>query len=142
MAHTPGGRCSVRQSLLNVNRWFFDFDQAAVGGKGGASVLLDTAQGLASVDGVHRNDLLPKRSTGSLLAEGMALVGMPRPAIVEAYNVDKKTVAVLATGGNGQGTVLGNMLEDAAKALGATILRWEPVPDGKRFHLRIHVRYP
>src|SRR5262249_18063350 len=54
----------VRQSPTDANRLFFDFDAAAPGGRGGASVRLDPGQGLASIDGVHKNVNLPPRSTG------------------------------------------------------------------------------
>jgi hypothetical protein len=62
----------VRQSPTDANRLFFDFDSAAPGGRGGASVRLDPAQGIASIDGVHKNINLPPRSTGGLLAEGLS----------------------------------------------------------------------
>jgi len=137
-----GARCSVRQTQQDPCRWLFDFDPAAPGGRGGASILLDPALGLASIDLVHRNDLPPKRSTGGLVAEGLAQTGMPRPAILEAYNVEKSTRIALAAGGNGRGTLLGNFLEDTAAALGGAIVLWQPVADGSLFHLRVHVRYP
>jgi hypothetical protein len=119
-------RVTVRQSPTDANRLFLDFDPAAPGGRGGASVRLDPGQGLASLDGVHKNVRLPPRSTGGLLAEGLQQSGMPRPAILEGFNVERSTAAALAAGGNGQGTLLGNMLEDAARALGGTVTRWEP----------------
>jgi len=61
---------------------------------------------------------------------------MPKPIVLEAYNVEKTTSAALAAGGNGRGKLLGNLLEDTAKALGGTIRHWEPVQDGSNFHLR------
>lgn len=133
----------VRQSPHNPQRWFFDFDAAAAaaGGGGGASVLL-YHQGLASIDAVHKNTRLPRRSTGRLLAEGLKQAGLPRPMILEAYNVEKSTHAALATGSAGAGTLLGNMLEDTATALGGTIVRWEPILDVGCYHLRLHVAYP
>jgi hypothetical protein len=67
---------------------------------------------------------------------------MPRPAILEAYNVERTTAATLAAGGNGQGTLLGNLLQDTAKALGGTVSTWEPVPDGAVWHLRVHLSFP
>jgi len=67
---------------------------------------------------------------------------MSRPAILEAYNVERSTRGSLRAGGNGQGTLVGNLLEDTARALGGTIVRWEAIPDGNSFHLRIHVIYP
>jgi hypothetical protein len=68
---------------------------------------------------------------------------MPRPAILEAYNVTEQTTeAALKAGGNGQGTVLGNMLADTAAALGGTITGWQPVWDGYTYHLRVSVVYP
>jgi hypothetical protein len=48
----------------------------------------------------------------------------------------------LSAGGTGQGTRIGNLLEDAAAALGGTVIRWEPMPGGGLWHLRIHVAYP
>jgi hypothetical protein len=132
----------VRQSPYNPNRWFFDFDTAAPGGQGGASVLLDPGLGLASIDGVRKNTKLPPRSTGALLADGLRQVGMARPTVLEGYNVERTTHAALAAGGNGQGTRIGNLLEDTAKALGGMINRWEPVADGNCYHLRVHISYP
>ena len=135
-------RTAVRYDPSNPNRWIFDFDPAAVGGGGGASVLLNHDRGLASFDGVHKNVLLSKRSTGGLLADGLVQAGMPRPTILEGYNVGRTTRAALAAGGSGQGTLIGNLMEDTAKALGATVSQWEPVPDGPFWHLRVHVSYP
>src|SRR5437667_541 len=109
LANPTGSGCSARQSPHDPNRWFLDFDAAAPGGGGGASLILDPAQGLASVDGIHKNILLPGRSTGRLLAEGLGLAGMPKPAILEGYNVEKTTRATLAGGGDGQGTLIGNL---------------------------------
>lgn len=142
MAQGAGRRCSVRQSRHDPNRWFFDFDAAAPGGRGGGSVLLDPALGLASIDSIRKNVFLPRRSSGALLAEVLILTGMARPAIVEVYNVERTTRQALSAGGNGQGTLLGNFLEDTAKALGGVITRWEAIPDGGAFHLRVHVAYP
>ena len=138
----PAGGCVVRQSPHDPRRWYFDFDAAAPGGGGGAAVLLDIALGLASIDGIGKNLLLPRRSTGALLADGLSRIGMARPIILEAYNVERTTGAALAAGGDGQGTLLGNTLEDAAKALGGVVIRWEPVSDGSSYHLRAHVSYP
>ena len=142
MAHNPGIRCSVRNSIWDPNVWIFDFDPAAPGGRGGASVAFETTIGLASIAGIHKNGLLPKRSTGALLADGFRQTPMPHPAILEAYNVEKTTRTHMAAGGDGQGTFLGNTLADTAKALGATITYWEPVPDGNIHHLRVHLAYP
>jgi hypothetical protein len=142
LAQNPGGRCSAQQSPLIPNRWYLDFDKACPSGKGGAGILVDPVLGLASIDGVHRNDLLPRRSTGGLLAEGLVLVGMPQPSILEAYNVDKSTFAALIAGGDGHGTLLGNLLSDTVTALGGSITRWDPVPDGGTYHLRVQVTYP
>jgi hypothetical protein len=105
-------------------------------------VYFDPGQGLASIDGVSKNVLLARRSTGVLVANGLKQAGMPKPKILEAYNVEKTTLAVLAAGGNGWGTLIGNLLEDTVKALGGTIMRWEPVQDAGSFHLRMHVCYP
>jgi hypothetical protein len=132
----------VRQSPRDPQRWFFDFDAAAPGGGGGAGVLLEVALGLASIDGVGKNLLLPRRSTGALLADGLRQVGMGRPAVLEGYNVERTTRAALAAGGNGRGTLIGNTLEDTVRALGGAIARWEPVPDGNYYHLRVHISYP
>jgi hypothetical protein len=135
-------RVVVRQSPTDANRLFFDFDPAAPGGRGGASVRLDPGQGLASIDGVHKNVSLPARSTGGLLAEGLQQGGMPKPSILEGFNVERTTASALAAGGNGQGTLIGTMLEDAAGALGGTVTRWEPIKDGNIWHLRVHISYP
>lgn len=78
-----------------------------------------------------------------MLADGLKQEGMPKPAVVEAYNVvEKSTHAALVAGGDGQGTLIGNLLEDTAKALRGTVSRWEPVKNGNAFHLRIHLSYP
>jgi hypothetical protein len=77
-----------------------------------------------------------------LLVEGLKLVGLPQPAILEGYNVEKTTRAALVAGGTGQGTLIGNTLEDAAAALGCTIVRWEPIQDANCYHLRVHLAYP
>lgn len=135
-------RVAVRQSPTDSNRLYFDFDPAAPGGRGGASVRFDPGAGLASIDGVHKNVSLPPRSTGGLLAEGLQQAGMPKPVILEGYNVERNTSAALAAGADGQGTRIGNMLEDAAQALGGTIVRWEPIKDGSVWHLRVHLAYP
>jgi len=135
-------RTTVRQSPTDTHRLFFDFDPAAPGGKGGASVRIDPGKQMASIDGVHKNNNLPSRSTGELLAEGLWQTVLPKPAILEGYNVEKSTAAVLAAGGSGQGTLIGNMLEDAATALGGAVGRWESVRDGNIWHLRAHVSYP
>jgi hypothetical protein len=132
----------VRQSATNPNRWFFDFDAAAPGGGGGASVLLDPHQRLASIDGVRKNISLPPRSTGALVAEGLKQAGMPRPAILEAYNVERTTAAALVAGRNGQGTLIGNLLADTVRDLGGSIARWDPIQDGNAWHLRVHITYP
>jgi hypothetical protein len=127
---------------VDANRLFFDFDAAAPGGRGGASVRLDPGQGLASIDGVHKNVRLPPRSTGGLLAEGLLQFSMPNPAILEAFNVERTAAAALNAGGTGQGTLIGNMLEDAAGALGGAVTRWEPIKDGPVWRLRVHIVYP
>jgi hypothetical protein len=105
-------------------------------------VKLDPGNGLASIDGVHKNVSLPPRSTGGLLADGLKQAGMPRPAILEAFNVEPSTAQTLAAGGNGQGTLIGNMLEDTARALGGMVTLWEPVQNGNSWHLRIHITFP
>jgi hypothetical protein len=45
----------VRQHPNDPDVWFFDFDPASPGGRGGASVVLDASIGLVSIAGVHRN---------------------------------------------------------------------------------------
>ena len=139
---TSGSRVTVRQSPTDPNRLFFDFDPAGPGGRGGASVRLDPTRGLASIDGVHKNVRLPPGSTGGLLADGLRQAGMPKPAILEAFNVERSTAAALIAGGTGQGTRIGNLLEETTGALGGTMARWEPVRDGSLWHLRAHVTYP
>ncbi len=132
----------MRQDQIDPNRLYFDFDPAAPGGRGGASILLDPTRGLASIDGVHRNTKLPRRSTGDLLAERLRQVGTSRPAVLEAYNVERKTASDLIAGGTGHSTPIGRMLEDVAKALGGVVTRWEPVRDSGIWHLRAHISYP
>jgi hypothetical protein len=138
----PGPRTTVHRSRADADGVLFDFDAAAPGGRGGASVRLDRAQNLASIDGVHKNISLPPRSTGGLLAEGLQLSGMPEPAMIEAFNVEKSTALVLNSGVTGSGTRMGDLLADAASALGGTITQWEPVKDGRMWRLRIHISYP
>jgi acetyl esterase/lipase len=75
-------------------------------------------------------------------ADGLNQCGMPTPAILEGFNVETTTAAVLTSGGNGQGTLIGRLLDDVAKALGGTVTRWEPVKDGNTWNLRAHVSYP
>jgi hypothetical protein len=142
MSGTPHPRVLVRQHPVDGTRFFFDFDGAAPGGRGGASLRFDLARGLVSIDGVHKNSNLPPRSTGILLADGLRQAGMAKPLILEAFNVAAITAATLTAGGNGQGTVIGNLLQDAARALGASITCWEPVQDGRSWHLRIHLSFP
>lgn len=132
-------RVTVRRSPADPNRLYFDFDAAAPGGRGGASVRIDSAHRLASVDSIHKNGLLPPRSTGGLLAEGLRLAGAATPVILEGYNVERVTAATLAAGGDGRGTPVGNLLADAAAALGRVVIRWEPIPDGSAWHLRLHL---
>jgi hypothetical protein len=105
-------------------------------------VRLDPDQELASVDGVHKNVKLPPRSTGSLIADGLQQAGVAKPTVLEAYNVERTTATELEAGGDGQGTLLGNMLEDVARALGGAVNQWEPIKDGTIWHLRIHISYP
>jgi hypothetical protein len=141
VSFTPGRRTVVTPSPTNPNRVYFDFDPASPGGRGGASVLLDPTQGLASVDGVHKNGHL-RRATGALLADGLQQTSVPQPSILEGYNVEKTTAVALAAGGSGQGTWIGKLLADAATALGGRVTTWEPVRDGTIWHLRIHIEYP
>jgi hypothetical protein len=132
----------VIRNQTDPNRLIFDFDPGAPGGRGGASIRLDPVRGLASIDGVHRNIKLPNRSTGGLLADGLIQAGMPRPAILEAYNVEASTAASLGLGGTGRATRLGKLLDDVAKSLGGMVALWEPIPDGGIWHLRAHLTYP
>src|SRR5579884_3369874 len=99
---SSGPKVTVRRSPTDPNRLFFDFDVAATGGRGGASLRLDPGQGLVSIDGVHKNANLPSRSTGSLLAEGLRQSGMAKPTILEGFNVERTTARALAAGGSGQ----------------------------------------
>jgi hypothetical protein len=138
----PSTRTRVRHDPSDANRLYFDFDPAAPGGMGGASLRLHPDQGLASVDAVHKNVRVPKRSTGGLLADGLRQSAMPKPVVLEAFNVEKTTAAALASGGDGQGTLLGNMLSDAVAALGGSVARWESIIDGNIWHLRAHIAYP
>ena len=138
----PLSPITVRHSPIDPNRLFFDFDPAAPGGRGGASVLLDRVRGIASIDGLHKNTRLPPRSTGGLLAAGLQQSGMPQPATLEGFNVEKTTAATLSAGATGQGTLIGNLLEDTASALGGIIIQWEPIEDGNIWHLRVHLCYP
>ena len=103
---------------------------------------LDSAASLVSIDGVRKNSHLPPRSTAGLLADGLKQVGMLKPAILEGYNVERSTATALANGASGQGTLIGNLLEDLAVALGGSVTRWEPIQDGNAWHLRVHVTYP
>ncbi len=86
--------------------------------------------------------MLKRRSTGGLVVEGLQQAGMSRPAILEAYNVERTTRAALAAGGDGQATLIGNLLEDTVNGLGGTITQWEPIHDHSSFHLRVHISYP
>jgi hypothetical protein len=140
----PGAqpRCVVRQSILHKDAWIFEFDPASPGGRGGCAVALVIATELASISGVHRNDHLSRRSTGGLIAEELGQTPLPRPKVLEAYNVEETTACRLMAGEDGQGTLLGNTLEDTAKSLGAKIERWETVPDIGAIHLRVHLSYP
>ena len=105
-------------------------------------MLFDPGLGLASIDGVRKNVNLPSGSTGGLLADGLKQAGIPRPAMLGAHNVERTTAAALVGGGTGQGTLIGNLLSDVAKALGGMITRWEPILDGSAGHLRLHISYP
>ncbi len=133
---------TVRSDPADPFRLYFDFDPAAPGGRGGASLRLDPRRGLVSVDGIHRNSRLPPRSTGGLLADGLRQTLLPTPTVLEAYNVERTTAAALAGGGDGSGTRVGDFLADAVAALGGTVVVWEPIRDGTAWHLRVHVVYP
>jgi hypothetical protein len=138
----PGRQVSVRHDPADPNRLFFDFDPAAPGGRGGASIRLDPVQGLVSIDGVHKNVSLPPRSTGILLADGLRQSGMLKPSILEGFNVERNTLSLLIGGGTGSGTRIGNLLDDTASALGGYVMRWEPIQDGTIWHLRAYLSYP
>jgi hypothetical protein len=142
LSQPRGSGCIVRQSPNDPARWFFDFDAAAPGGRGGASLRLDASKGLVSIDGIRKNALLPSRSTGGLIADGLRQAGLPKPSLLEGYNVERTTAAALANGGTGLGTLIGNLLEDVARALGGIVARWEPIRDSNAWHLRAHVIYP
>jgi hypothetical protein len=45
--------------------------------------------------------MLPPRSTGGLLADGLKKVGMTSPVVLEAYNVERITAAALAANRDG-----------------------------------------
>jgi len=55
---------------------------------------------------------------------------------LEGFNVEKTTAVALNAGG------FGHMLEDAARSLGGTIVRWEPIRNGGIWNLRAHLSYP
>ena len=140
----PGAqpRGVVRQSVLYKDAWVFDFDPASPGGRGGCAVTLVFAMEMASIGGVHRNYHLSRRSTGGQIAEGLVQTPLPRPKVLEAYNVEETTACRLMIGEDGQGTLLGNTIEDTAKTLGTKIERRETVPDIGAIHLRVHLSYP
>ncbi len=142
MSGTSSPRVIVRQDPGDPDRYFFDFDPAAPGGRGGAGVRVDPDSGFVSIDGIHKNTNMPPRSTGGLLAEGFHLAGVPAPSILEAYNVEASTAKSLSSGNDGRGTLIGNLLSDAALELGASVGRWEPVRDVNIWHLRVHLSYP
>ena|GEM_PF-2829437 len=133
---------TIRRSPSNPYRLFLDFDSASPGGLGGAGILYDPSRDVISIDAVHKNINLPTRSTGALIADGLTQAGVSKPAILEGFNVEKSTAAALGSGSDGRGTLIGNMLADTAKALGATITLWEPIRDGGIWHLRIHLSHP
>lgn len=135
-------RFALRQWANSPAAWLIDFDPAAPGGLGGACLLLDVDQGAASIRGVHQNVLLPPRSTGGLLAEVLAHLGVPQPGVLEGYNVDRWTRAALRAGGDGQGTPAGYLLDNTVMALDGAIIRWEPESDIVAYHLRVHIVYP
>lgn len=132
----------ARQSTHDPNRWFMNFDAAAPGGLGGCSLLLDPARQLISIDSVHKNRLLPRRSTGRLVASGIVQAGMPNPIILGAYFVEETSEAKLASGSDGSDTLMGKFLQRVADALGGEVVRWEPIPLGHGYHLWVHVEYP
>lgn len=142
MSTGSGKRFSIRPWAHNPAAWLLDFDAAAPGGRGGGCLLLDHNQQSASLSGIHKNALLPPRSTGGLLAEILVDLSLPRPNVLESYNVDKRTRTALSAGGDGQGTPAGYLLENTVKALGGMISRWEPEKDVGAYHLRVHIVYP
>jgi hypothetical protein len=76
---TPVGRMSVRQSPTDPNRLFVDFDTAAPGGQGGASVRLDPTRRLASIDGVHRMAFARPGCRSPRSSKGSTSKGVRRP---------------------------------------------------------------
>lgn len=141
-AHMATHRVVVRQSPTDALRFFFDFDPASPGGKGGAGIRLNPGIGLVSIDGVHKNGQLPSRSTGGLIADGIRQSIISKPTVLEGHNVETTTATALSLGGTGQGTLIGNLLDDIVTALGGVVMTWEPIRDGKIWHLRAHVSYP
>ena len=67
---------------------------------------------------------------------------MPKPAILEGYNVERSTANALDAGGTCSGTRVGSLLGDTARALGGTVTRWEPIREGSIWHIRVHLSYP
>ena len=133
----------AQQDSHNPNRWWLDFDELAAGGGGGGSLLLDATNGVASIDSVRRNDFLPRRSTARLVAESLRIAGLPRPAVIEGYNVSHRpTLAAIRAGSDGRATLVGRFLERVANVLGGTIVRWEAVPNYGSFDLRLYLTYP
>jgi hypothetical protein len=63
---TPGNQTTVRRNPADPDRLYFDFDIASPGGGGGASLRIDPARALASIDGGHR--LVMTRAGGSTAA--------------------------------------------------------------------------
>ncbi len=67
---------------------------------------------------------------------------MLRPVVLEGYNVEKSTSAALKSGSTGEGTRIGYLIANVAKALRADIVRWESEREGEIWHLRIYLSYP
>jgi hypothetical protein len=132
----------IQQDAINPRRWYLDFDAAAPGGLGGACLLLDLANSFVSIDGVHRNELMPKYSTGKLLGEGLTRVGMPMPTVVELYNIQEPlTLAALGKGTEVSGTVCGRMISALAKALGGSVRFCELIQDEDTVHIWAHLSF-
>jgi hypothetical protein len=64
---------------------------------------------------------------------------MPKPSILEGFNVERDTVSPLIAGGIRSGTRIRNLLDDTAIALGGFVVRWEPIQDGTIWHLRAYL---
>ncbi len=72
----------------------------------------------------------------------MASASSPRTTVRQSpTDVNRFFFDFDASGSDGQGTLIGDMLEDTAAALGGTITQWEPIKDSGSWHLRVHLHY-